>query len=390
MRRKLTVLALLTSFLAITGVSTWFFWIRSAPPINADGTPGQINSRLNVLIVGLDKGIDGPHRTDTLMLASFDPETGEVSILSIPRDTRVTIPGLPEKDKINHAYGNGGIQQTLQTVSLFTDMPVNYYLTVSTDGFRKMVDTMGGVWIDVEKDMYYEDSSQDLLIDLKKGYQLLKGEKAEGYVRFRWTDSDFARAARQQKFVKEAIKQALKPGNLLKIDDMFRVALETVETNIPLTVALRYLPMAYSFNTDKITSFTVEGSDAWIFSEKEQSKIYYFEPNMAKLNEILDARFRASANSANQEIKVSVRIANGDRASAERLAQILRKQGYQVMDVVDAGRDGQKVSEIISTRKDPAGALAVSQSLNIPTVLTDSKAHKTADVVVIVGKDMRP
>ncbi len=389
MRRKLTVLAVLTSFLLIAGASAWFFWVRSTPTSAID-TPGQINSRLNVLIVGLDKGIDGPQRTDTLMLASFDPETGEVSILSIPRDTRVIIPGRPEKDKITHAYAYGGIKRTLQTVSQFTDMPINYYITVSTDGFRKMVDTMGGVWIDVEKDMDYVDSGQDLYIDLTKGYQLLNGEDAEGYVRYRKDDSDFARSARQQKFMKEAIKQALKPGNLLKIDDMFRVAMETVQTNIPLTVALRYLPMAYSFNTDKITTFTVEGNDAWIFSEKYQKDLYYFEPNMSKLNEILDTRFRASVNSANADIKVSIQIANGDKSSGERLAQILRKQGYQVLEVVEAGREDRKVSEVISTRTDPVGALAVSRSLNIPTVLTDSKAHKTADVVVFVGRDMRP
>lgn len=387
MRRKLTVLALLTSFLVITGLSTWFFMVRSVPA-SASGEE-TIDSRLNVLILGVDAGLlphgkKAPPRSDTLMLASFDPDTKQISLLSVPRDTRVTIPGREGKDKINHAFAYGGVDLSIQTVSNFLDLPIRYYLQVNSDGLRRLVDAIGGVPIDVEKDMDYDDYAGNLHIHLKKGFQTLNGEQAEGYVRFRHTDSDLARAARQQKFIKAAIKQALKPANLLKIGELFSIAMETVQTNIPLTVGLRYLPMVQAFQPDNITTYTVEGSDATI------EGVYYWEPDTTHLQEVLDANFRQTADANNAKYKVSVRYANGDKASGERVAQSLQKLGFQVVEVIPGDRNDQKVSEVISRRSDPAGALVVARALSIPTVLKDTKGRSEADVIVIVGQDMRP
>ena len=147
--------------------------------------------QLNMLILGLD-GLDADapeqaRRSDSLLLASFDPARQNVAVLSIPRDTLVQIPGRdePEGDKINHAHAYGGVALARQTAADFLSVPIDFYLTVDDGGFVKMIDSLGGIGIYVEDDMDYEDPYQNLYIHIKRGYQLMDGATAAKYVRFR-------------------------------------------------------------------------------------------------------------------------------------------------------------------------------------------------------------
>ena len=388
MRRKFFVLIILTFFLVVTGVSVYFFWISGVvtgdgnPPLPADG-------KLHMLVLGVDPdwlapGKQGSGRSDTLMLATYDPKTGEVSLLSIPRDTRVAIPGRGE-DKINHAYVFGGVELSLRTVRNFLNVPIRYYIKIDTTGFARLVDAIGGVTIDVEKDMDYDDNAGNLHIHLKKGLQTLDGQQAEGYVRFRHTDSDFARAARQQKFIAAAIKQVLKPANLLKIPELTRIGFQTVQTNISLPVALRYASAIKSVQADKVASYTVEGADTYI------DGIYYLIPDMDKLNPLVETYFYSGIDrTANNQVKVVVRYGNGSRSSADKIAQLLQKSGFQVLSVSAADRSDYQVTQVLSTKKETAGAVSVAEAISAPEVLMDTQAGINADVIVIVGKDMLP
>lgn len=389
MARKGKALFLAVFFIAVTLASASFFGYTTGRT-QGDASVLPADGKLHVLLIGEDDGLVAPGqkvrgRSDTLMVASFDPKTGEISLLSIPRDTRVAIPGKKHKEKINHAFAYGGIELTLQTVRQFLGIPIRYYAQIDTSGFRKLVDTIGGVPLDVEKDMKYTDKAGGLYIDLEAGPQILNGEQAEGYVRFRKTDSDLARAERQQKFITAAVKQILKPGNLLKIDQLFRIAADTVQTNIPLGVGVRYLPMLKSLQGDKITSYTVEGEDAWI------DGTYYYEPDVAKLEELVETYFYSQVNySANQQTKVGIAIGNGSRSSAEQVAQLLKKHGFQVISISLAEESEALISQVISTRRDSQSAVAVAEVLSVQEVLLDVQADAAADVIVIVGKDMLP
>jgi len=156
-------------------------------------------------------------RSDTILLARVDPDTKRVAVMSIPRDLRVTIPGAG-KDKINAAYGIGGPRKTVATIKrLFEDatgeeFPINNVINVNFGGFRRAINYVGGVYVDVDR-RYYNDNSTAgpgeayATIDIQPGYQKLKGQDALDYVRYRHGDNDFFRASRQQDFLRQISHQ---------------------------------------------------------------------------------------------------------------------------------------------------------------------------------------
>ena len=159
------------------------------------------------------------------MLVRADPATDSISLLSFPRDMRVEIrcPGrTPYFDKIAHAYATCGPQGSLQTVKALTGVQINYLITVNFRGFRQIVDRLGGAWIDVDR-RYFNDRSGPsgyATIDLRPGYQQLTGRQTLDYVRYRHTDSDLYRVARQQQFVKAfkgQIQESFAPTALPKV-----------------------------------------------------------------------------------------------------------------------------------------------------------------------------
>nr|MBQ6740358.1 LCP family protein [Synergistaceae bacterium] len=142
-----------------------------------------VRGTVNVLVVGLDN-VDGGSRTDAIALAIFDADNSAVRIASIPRDSRVYIPGRGW-DKINHAYVFGGINLLRETVVNLTGVPVDYFVKVNYRSFPKIIDLLGGIDIYVDKRMNYTDYSGKLFINIPKGQQHMNGKTALGYVRFR-------------------------------------------------------------------------------------------------------------------------------------------------------------------------------------------------------------
>ncbi len=391
MSRRKTAVLLAVVFVVVSAMSAWFFRSNNSPEpplVDGDGEPYRADGRLLVLIIGEDNGANSngkrvTGRSDTLMVASYDPESGEISLLSIPRDTLVEIPGRKGMDKINHALAFGGVELTMRTVSQFLGIPLRYYIHVQTDGFKRLVDAIDGVPIYVERDMRYTDRAGGLYINLTQGEHVLNGEQAEGYIRYRG-DSDLKRVERQQKFLAAALKQVLKPTNLLKLNQLLRIAFESVKTNIPISVALRYLSLFESLKNSNVTSYTIEGnSDVWI------NGINYFEPDRQKLEQLIETYFYSDIDKqANQQIAVSIVVANGDSASGEQVAQLLRKHGFRVLGLEIDERDDYLVSQVVSDSKEKA--LAVAQVLVLHEVLVEPQMDSSSDVVVTLGKDILP
>jgi LCP family protein required for cell wall assembly len=189
-----------------------------------------------ILILGsdaryADKKAGVKPRSDTILLVRADPNKSAISVMSIPRDLKAQIPGHGS-DKINAAYEDGGPRLTVRTIKkLFQDatgkdFPINNVINVNFGSFRRAVSYIGGVYVDVDRD-YYNDNSQGgepyAAIDINPGYQKLKGKDALDYVRYRHTDNDFIRAARQQDFLRQARNQA-GVKKLVAIGDRKRLA----------------------------------------------------------------------------------------------------------------------------------------------------------------------
>ena len=197
-------------------------------------TPKTYLDGVNILALGLDDTGD-VQRSDTIMVLHMDLKHERIGVLSVPRDTRVNVPGVGFT-KINHAFARGGEELSRETVSQFLGVPIKYYIVLRLKGLESVVDELGGVMIDVKKDMSYVDQSGDLHIDLKKGPQNLSGHQAMEYVRFRHDkDADIGRIARQQGFVQAMSDQLMHSRRVLAMPHLIQKLRRNFETNLSLT-----------------------------------------------------------------------------------------------------------------------------------------------------------
>ncbi|WP_313758217.1 LCP family protein [Tissierella sp.] len=222
-------------------------------------------------------------RTDTMMLFKVNFETGEINLLSIPRDTRVLVRG--KKDKINHAHAYGGPELTMKTLRDFLNLDIDYYVKVDYRAVMEIVDAIGGVEIDVPQRMKYDDTTPGippLHINLKKGLQTLDGKKAHDFLRYRkgYAEGDIGRIKAQQMFMKELIKQTLKPKNIIKLPKFVETYYDYVETNIPFKVIAKGALSATKIDLENMTTNTIpgegqriSGADYWIYYKEETKKV---------------------------------------------------------------------------------------------------------------------
>jgi LCP family protein required for cell wall assembly len=209
-------------------------------------------------------------RSDTMILCKFSYETGEITMLSIPRDTRVNIRGRSSKEKINHAHSYGGPLLSVKTVRDFLNVDLEYYVTVDYEAVREIVNAIGGVYLDVPQRMKYKDpaAKPPLVIDLQPGPQTLDGDKALQYLRFRsYPEGDIGRVKAQQYFLKEFIKQLLQAKNITKIPKMISTYFDYVDTNIPITAVLKVVPKLNDIDFENINIATVPGEGKYIGAE---------------------------------------------------------------------------------------------------------------------------
>jgi LCP family protein required for cell wall assembly len=227
------------------------------------------SGRINFLLAGLE----GP-RTDTIIFISFDPRSNQLDLISIPRDTYFYKKGFWEdfdyypNHKINAIYGNKGIEGLKIAVSDILGLEIDNYATITYSGVRGIIDSLGGVEIDVPFDMYYVDEWDDppLVIDIKAGRQVLYGEKSVQFLRFRQNSDgsikygDIQRIGMQQKFMKQVAKKALSFKLPLIVDDIFR----HVKTDASLTEVSKYANLAVGLDLQNINFYTIPGEDEFI------------------------------------------------------------------------------------------------------------------------------
>ncbi|WP_042350853.1 LCP family protein [Bacillus massiliigorillae] len=218
---------------------------------------------VSILLLGVEDYASGGKggRTDSIMVATFNPESKSMKLMSIPRDTRVYIPSKDKKAKINSAYNNGK-ESTIETVEDFLDIPIDFYATVNFEGFKEIIDEIGGVTVDVPFDFWeYTDTFPRKKLYYKEGKQKLNGEEALGYTRMRKRDpnGDFGRADRQKEVVKAAFDALITPKNLLKVDDIAKHVGDNVETNLKVTDLLAFTTKFKGFTSQDIKTLTLEG-----------------------------------------------------------------------------------------------------------------------------------
>jgi len=349
--------------------------------------PGK--DHLNILVMGIDDNWTNRDqmytkgaRTDTLMVVSLDLKNQTARMLSIPRDSRVRIAGTHHWGKINGAFATGGPARAIATVENFLDVPIDHYVVLKIDATRKLVDAVGGVDLNVEKDMKYNDNWGHLHIDLKMGMQHLTGEQAVGYIRFRHDrEGDFGRIRRQQQLL-HAIADKIK-GDPLLINTVLPSVRDTVNTDLTDGQISALAEIFRGVNTSRIVTGYIPGSNQKI------DGVWFLIPKEDKKKQYVDWLLKGDASAENPLVQVAVENGCGSQAASRAVRSALADAGFDAYLDGAADRSDYQTTRVIDfDRLKGAGAL-VANALGLsssPVIQPDPQADSS--VVVIVGRDL--
>ncbi len=440
--RFLFILTCLLLFVVVAGAT--YYWATGGTFEKARKAGAEVVGlphKVNILVMGVDERSDDVGRSDTIMVVTVDTSTKQVSLLSIPRDTRVKIPGLGW-DKINHAFANGGHKLSMKAVEDLLGIPMDYYVLINFAAFNKIVDAVGGVTIDVEKRMYYEDPYDNLIIDLDPGEQKLDGRTAIKYVRYRDEEGDIGRIARQQKFIKAMLNEVASPFILPRVPSIIREVNAAVTTDMTTSDMLKLAKLLNDASKTGLKAAMVPGKPAYIddisywlpditelrayvaesqgmtadskyFAEVKTTATQY-ERSIPKEMKIIEqpkkiddgkdakktgtdlkdpkkatttdkSKTADSKTASSGKLQFEVVNASGVNGAGEKMAASLRGQGYSVISVSTSSSSANKNTLVVANSRE-AGDKLTSLPFNYALQINNDKSR--ANVVrVIVGKD---
>jgi len=303
------------------------------------------------LVIGYDRRPNEakgtPSRSDTIMLIRANPKNKTISLISFPRDLRAEIicPGHSTYvTKINAAYADCGSRGTLDTVRKLTGVPVNYLITVNFRGFTQVVDKLDGIWMDVDR-RYYNNNGLYSAVNLQPGYQKLNGYQALSFVRFRHTDSDLYRNARQQSFVRAFKDQVSKNLKLTKLPKVIKALTSNIEVaqgggkDVSAKTVLSYAVLAYSLPPGHVFQSRIEGLEGYADLTTSQENISAAIREWA--NPDVDSPKKATAVALGEKVKtksppvkstsITVLNGNGVTGSASNASYLLGQRGYPIL-----------------------------------------------------------
>ena len=384
-------------------------------------------SEIKVLILGVSTDLDS-ELTDTIMVASYNPNTQKANLLSIPRDsyTGKNTAKATASLKINALYNiEKTHEKTLKAVNEITGLDIKYYVIVKTEALIQLVDAIGGVEFNVPIDMKYDDPTQDLHIDLKAGTQKLDGEKAEQVLRFRhsnpdkitgqmstypseYGNDDFGRMRTQRDFISALLKQTLKPGNIFKLGEILEIAHKNVETNLELSYIKDYIPYAVEFNTDNLQTATLPGTtpdmkdtnnvSIFVINKKLSTELiqsmFYIDSTEETEDNTITNNINTSSNSISStttvkddELKIELINGSGNTSKLEEAKTKLEEAGFKVNKT---GKQQKTISKTLITNKKNVTEEQLKnmkKALSAGSISTNKQASSQVDVTIVIGED---
>ena len=357
-RLFLSVIAVVFVLGALT-VYWWFQEGQSARPLDPNAEASY------VLLLGLDS-FGANERSDTIMVAKL--EADGINLVSIPRDLQVTFPD-GTTHKINAAYGRGGVELVREIVADRLDIPLHWYVVADYQGFIDVIDALGGVPINVEQAMQYEDTEQGLVIDIPAGEQTLGGEQALDYWRYRdaATQQDLGRIQRQHKFLNALADQVSTIESLDQIRSLLQTALDNVRTNIAFVDAFQLAQRYRSLSPEAIQSRTLPGTAQTVTADGTDVSYYLSDP--IETAALVEEFFKGNEVLTNSDVRVIVLNGHPDEnvrpLLATRTSRYLGEQGFQIIGrwnappydyqqsyLIDVGGNAQKARLLANTFND--------------------------------------
>lgn len=412
-RKFLTiVLSVFALYLAALGIFSLAAYLSDDPddkPIDVISSiiGGKVPERTSFVIMCTD---EDKTRTDTIMVGCYNSATTGLDIISIPRDTLVSVSAVhfeqmqekypqlnSSRMQINHIHHfigeKDGPKALTEELEDFLDIDIDYYVRVDFDAFHYFVDSIDGIDFDVPQDMDYDDPTQNLAIHLKKGMQHLDGDKAEQLVRYRkgYFNGDIGRIAVQQEFLKALVKKAvsadtIKSNPTAYIKTMFKY----VTTNAPMSDMLRYAGELKKLDTDKMNTYILPGEahNRYYCDEEETERLVY-EIFKRPSDELLAEQGQAAADKPSDSRAAAIQVLNGGytNGKAAEIQSLLTDDGYNVTDI--STYDGEKAEETrIYVIADGLGEDLTSYFTNAK-VIKDSRIADEygCDIVIVIGTE---
>ena len=350
--------------------------------------------RRNILLLGVDSNGEGTDpfegtRTDTIILMNIDPRTKSLNAISIPRDSKVYLPGDHGVQKINAAHAIGGIGMTIKTIEDTLGVKIDRYIIVHDQAVREIVDALGGVDIYVEKNMHYNDYSGKLFINLQKGNNHLSGKEVVGYLRFRHDPmGDIGRTQRQQWFLRGMMEALKKPETLAKLPEIINVAKKYIKTNMSFYELSQYAGLAKHLDMDKIEIAMLPGAP------NKKGYISYWILDPEKTQEVVDRliyREKINPSEINANIKAGIMYSDGYAEEANLIKEQLSNLG---IEVVCTGHVNKTHTQFVAHSKQVTNDYFNWLKKKTPSIIgyqfvyepTDNYCNGTDFTVVIAGK----
>jgi len=358
---------------------------------------GGLTTPTTILLMGTDVVYSKEHRalkadrasyqgrSDTILLCRLDPIRNSLSILQIPRDTQVRIPGYRGLQKINGANAYGGPHLAAQTIWEFLNVPVDHYVVLNVHGLVELVDELGGITVDIPKSMHYRDNSAKLNINLEPGPHLLNGTEAMGFVRFRHDAlGDIGRVQRQELFLRAVEEKALDPMAWAKVPKLLSIAQNYLLTDMDtgqLTQMAQFVRAVPKGNQQMIMlPGNFSGTGDWATNEQEVRLV------VARWNG------QALPSSTREAIKITVENATADPENGRKLSRYLTARGYNVVayrSKSDVYNGPQPTTRIIAQRGNTEEAMLVKQDLfNCGDIVNASVGDIQSAITVVAGDDL--
>ena len=361
-------------------------------------TPSKFNFKMlsryqNILVLGVDS--NGPNtmpfsgvRSDTMIILNVDMHGKSVNAISIPRDSKVYLADGHGIQKINAAYALGGIELTRKTIEETLGIRIHNYVIVNSEGIRKLIDSIGGVPIYVDHSMHYHDFSGKLHIDLMRGQQVLSGEQAEGYLRFRKDHlGDIGRVHRQQKFIKALIEQVKSPEALRKIPEALKIASLYTRTDLNLYQMSQYAAVAREIDLNKVELVMLPGAP------NKKGLVSYWILDPEKTQQVINRLvYRKKVEMKEKEVSVGVLYTRERELEALSVKEQLKMLGY---DVNCTGRSTQiHDSQIVGYNSLVSNDMIKSMQKRVPEIEKLHYVHNpvrsfcnTSDLVITLADE---
>ena len=395
------VVLVVMSAAGIVGATLYKRWERDLAEQNNNmgdvvGTLTEDEKPLEECFTCLFMGVNG-HLTDFIMLGQYNPNTRDIALLSIPRDTNVS---NSVDGKINSLYAGKYPEKVMKKVEEITGIEVQHYLVFDAKILRKVVDEIGGVTVNVPINMNYDDPEQGLYIHLKKGTQTLTGKQAEQFVRFRknnddtgYPNGDIGRVATQQQFIKAMISEVLSAKNISKIWNLVNIVLEGTKTDITMELVTQYMDDIVTIKTDRMKINTLPGEGRYGMSPYGYKLSYYYHDEKAT-KELIETMFKTGNENVSDdndivetngtlvhESKVRLEVLNAS-TDASILNDVVEKLNNEDFDVVKIGNYNTTTTE--TSRIIDYGIGTDEELAELKEILNISKVDKSEDSTVTV------